>query len=152
MKNKIIPALAIAICMIITTSVSAAETQIKMLNKGAEGAMVFEPALVKIAPGDTVHFVTVDKGHNVEMIPEMAPEGVTPFTGKMSQDLTVKLDKPGVYGYRCLPHYGLGMVGLIVVGSPVNEDAAKAVNHPPKATERFTKLFAELDAQKAAGK
>lgn len=50
-------------------SASAAEVQVKMLNKGADGAFVFEPALVKIAPGDTVRFVPTDKGHNVESIP-----------------------------------------------------------------------------------
>ena len=43
----------------------AAEVEVKMLNKGTEGVMVFEPALVKINPGDTVKFVASDKGHNV---------------------------------------------------------------------------------------
>ena len=42
----------------------AAEVEVKMLNKGTEGAMVFEPALVKVEPGDTVKFVATDKGHN----------------------------------------------------------------------------------------
>ena len=35
---------------------AAKDIQVKMLNKGARGAMVFEPALVKVAPGDTVTF------------------------------------------------------------------------------------------------
>ena len=39
----------------------AAEFEVKMLNKGAEGAMVFEPSLLKIAPGDTVKFLATDK-------------------------------------------------------------------------------------------
>ncbi len=34
----------------------AADFEVKMLNKGAEGAMVFEPAGLKVAPGDTVTF------------------------------------------------------------------------------------------------
>ena len=34
-------------------------------EQGQDGAvMVFEPAFVKIAPGDTVKFVATDKGHN----------------------------------------------------------------------------------------
>ena len=45
----------------------AAEVEVKMLNKGAEGLMVFEPALVKIEPGDTVKFVATDKSHNAEI-------------------------------------------------------------------------------------
>ena len=46
----------------------AADFEVKMLNKGAEGAMVFEPAGLKIAPGDTVTFIPTDKGHNAEAI------------------------------------------------------------------------------------
>jgi len=35
---------------------TAAEHQVQMLNKGAEGPMAFEPSFLKIAPGDTVRF------------------------------------------------------------------------------------------------
>jgi hypothetical protein len=31
--------------------------------------------------------------------------------GKMNQNLTVKLTKPGIYGYKYLLHYGVRMVG-----------------------------------------
>ena len=55
----------------------AAEIEVKMLNKGAEGLMVFEPALVKVAPGDTVKFVATDKGHNAETIKGMLSAGVS---------------------------------------------------------------------------
>ena len=46
---------------------AAAEIEVKMLDKGTEGVMVFEPALVKIEPGDTVKFVATNKGHNAEI-------------------------------------------------------------------------------------
>jgi pseudoazurin len=128
----------------------AAEHEVKMRNMGAAGMMVFEPAISKIAPGDTVHFVATDKGHDVESIEGMLPEGATPMAGKLNQDLTVTFDKPGVYGYRCKPHYAMGMVGLIVVGTPSNEDAAKAVQHPGKAKQNFVKLFEKLDSTSAA--
>ena len=42
----------------------AADFEVHMLNKGADGAMVFEPLLIRIAPGDTVTFIPTDKGHN----------------------------------------------------------------------------------------
>jgi len=133
-------------------SANAAETEIKTLNRGADGMMVFEPAFVHIALGDTVHFLASDKGHNVESIPGMIPDGADAISGKISEDVTVKFDKPGVYGIRCKPHYGMGMVALVVVGTPTNEDAAKAVVNPGKAKDRFAKLFAELDAEKPTGK
>jgi pseudoazurin len=133
--------------------VQAANVEVKALNKGAEGAMmVFEPALVRIAPGDTVRFVATDKGHNVESIKGMAPDGAAPFTSKMNEDVTVTFDKPGVYGVQCKPHYGMGMVALVVVGEPVNEDAAKSITQPGKARQSFSALFGQLDATKTAAK
>ena len=122
-------------------SAGAAEHEVKMLNKGAEGAMVFEPSLLTIAPGDTVRFLATDKGHNVLSIEGMAPNGAAPFSGKMNQDITVTFDKPGVYGFECKPHYGMGMVGLVVVGDPVNLTEAKAVPQKGKAKKRFEQLL-----------
>jgi len=128
--------------MAVAGPAAAKDVQIKMLNKGAAGAMVFEPALVKVAPGDTVTFVAVDKGHNAEIISGMIPAGAAPFKGKMNQNLTVKLSKPGVYGFKCLPHYGLGMVGAVIVGNPgANAAQAKAVSHPGKAKQRFASIL-----------
>ena len=63
----------IAVLMSVAGAAMAAEIEVKMLNKGAEGLMVFEPALVKIEPGDTVKFVATDKGHNAESIKGMLP-------------------------------------------------------------------------------
>jgi pseudoazurin len=62
----------------------------------------------------------------------------------MSEDVLVTFDKPGVHGIRCKPHYGLGMVALVVVGVPINLDAAKAVKQPGKAKLAFDALFAQL--------
>ena len=121
---------------------AAKDVQVKMLNKGANGAMVFEPALVRIAPGDTVTFVATDKGHNAEIISSMMPAGAAPFKGKMNQTFTVKFSKPGVYGYKCLPHYGMGMVGAVMVGNPAaNAAQAKAASHPGKAKTVFAGIL-----------
>jgi pseudoazurin len=131
---------------------SAAEVEVKMLNKGATGVMVFEPALVNVQPGDTVKFIATDKSHNVESIAAMLPEGATPFVGKMNESLTVSFDKAGVYGYKCKPHYGMGMVGMVVVGDPGNVDQAKAAKHPGKAGKIFAALFDKLPASVAAAR
>jgi pseudoazurin len=128
----------------------AAEIQIKMLNKGTEGMMVFEPALVKVAPGDTVKFIPTDKTHNAETIPGMLPEGAQAIAGKIDEEVTVTFDKDGIYGIRCKPHYGMGMVAMIVVGNPVNEQQARAVVHPGKAKSTFANLFSKMPAVLAA--
>ena len=59
--------------LLLAPAAFAENFEVKMLNKGAEGAMVFEPAFVKAAVGDTVTFVSTDKGHNVEAIADMLP-------------------------------------------------------------------------------
>ena len=73
---------AFAAVMAMAGGANAAEVEVKMLNKGAEGMMVFEPALIKVAPGDTVKFVATDKGHNAETIKGMLPDGAALSSGR----------------------------------------------------------------------
>lgn len=137
-----------AVLISLAGAATAAEVEVKMLNKGSDGtAMVFEPALIKIQAGDTVKFVASDKGHSAESIKGMMPADATPFAGKMSQDVAVTFDRPGVYGVKCAPHYGMGMVALVVVGAPTNVEDAKRVTQPGKAKPAFASLF-----EKAAAK
>jgi len=148
--RKIMMLATAAVLMTMAGGAFAAEVEVKMLNKGTEGGMmVFEPALVKIAPGDTVKFVATDKGHNVESIKGMLPADATSISGKSGEDLSVTLDKPGVYGVKCLPHYGMGMVAMIVVGTPTNLDEAKAAPQIGKAKQVMAGLFDKLVAQTA---
>lgn len=144
---------AVAGALVLTAGAQAAEIEVKLLNKGSEGAvMVFEPAFVKIAPGDTVKFLSTDKGHNAESIKGMLPEGATPFVGKNNEDIAIKFEQEGIYGIKCLPHYGMGMVAMIVVGKPGNVDQAKAVPQVGKAKQVFTALFDKLEASKTASR
>jgi pseudoazurin len=148
--RKLVTLGIVAVLMSLAGAGSAAEIEVRMLDKGTDGVMVFEPAMVKIEPGDTVKFVATAKGHNAETIKGMLPADATPFVGKLNQDISVTFDKPGVYGVKCLPHYGMGMVALVVVGTPVNKDEAMAVTHPGKAKQVFATLFARIPARTAA--
>ncbi|MEH2614434.1 pseudoazurin [Bradyrhizobium sp. AZCC 1693] len=145
--------LAAGAALVLAGAARAAEVEIKLLNKGTDGAvMVFEPAFVKIAPGDTVKFLSTDKGHNAESIKGMLPEGAAPFVGKNNEDIAVKFEQEGVYGIKCLPHYGMGMVALIAVGKPGNVDQAKAIPQVGKAKQVFAKLFDQFEASKTASR
>lgn len=139
---------AAALTLFAAAPAFAETVEIKMLNKGEAGAMVFEPAYVHIQPGDTVNFVAVDKGHNAESIKEMTPEGGEMFKGGTSKDVTITYTVPGAYGIKCLPHFAMGMVALVVVGDqpPANLDAVKAFKLPKKAAERFAPLFDQAAA------
>lgn len=141
---------ALALCLALAAgSVSAAEHTIEMKNNGADGTMVFEPAVTKVAVGDTINFVATDMAHNVESVEGMTPEGSVTWKGELSQGVTVTLDKEGVYVYKCTPHTMLGMVGVIVAGEPTNMDAINASKGKLTATimankERLDKYLAEV--------
>jgi pseudoazurin len=126
---------------------AAKEHQVKMLNKGSDGSlMVFEPAFIRIAPGDTVKFLATQKGHNAESVAGMAPAGGTTFKGKINEEIVVRFNKPGVYGYKCLPHTGMGMVGVVQVGAAGNkaQAAAAAQKLPGMGKKRMNDLLARV--------
>lgn len=133
-----------ATCGLMTSAAEAAEHVVKMVNKSGNKFMQFEPAFTKAAPGDTIKFVPTDKSHNAESIPEMWPEGAEKFKGNINQEVTLKVEKEGVYGVKCMPHYAMGMVALIQVGKPANLDAAKAFKAPAAAGKNFEELFTQV--------
>ena len=95
---------------------------VKMLNSGDGGQMIFEPAVIKVSVGDTIHFKAIDAAHNSVSIDGMVPGGATSWAGQLSQDISVTLDTEGVYVYQCDPHLIMAMVGVIQVGEAVNID------------------------------
>ena len=108
---------------------------VKMLNQGASGVMVFEPAFLKINVGDTVTFQSTDAAHNSASIPGMIPSGASPWNGQLSRDISVTFEIPGVYGYQCTPHAMMAMVGVIQVGDDnSNIETAKNVAVQFKST------------------
>lgn len=131
----------------------AADFEVKMLNRGEAGMMVFEPAFLQVEKGDTVTFVPTDRSHNAESIGGMAPEGAEPFKGKMNAPVTVTFETEGVYGYKCLPHYAMGMVGVVVVGDPaVNLAEAAKASHPGKAKAVMAELLKQAEEERVAAK
>ena len=108
---------------------------VKMLNQGATGGMVFEPAFLKVNVGDTVTFESTDAAHNSASIPGMIPSGASPWNGQLSRDISVTFETPGVYGYQCTPHAMMAMVGVIQVGDDnSNIETAKNVAVQFKST------------------
>ncbi len=118
-----------------------------MLNQGPDGkTMVFEPAFLKVEPGDTVTFVPTSKSHNAESITGTLPEDAEAFDGRINQ-ISVTLDAEGLHAVKCLPHYPLGMVALIQVGgSTANLDAVSSKKSPGKAAERMALLIENVEA------
>ena len=146
MKRVLSAGMLLAGLALAAAPAQAREWQVKMLNKGSDGSlMVFEPAYLTVKPGDTVKFLATNKGHNAESIPGMAPAGGTTFKGKINEEIVVKFDKTGLYGYKCLPHLGMGMVGLIQVGNAANKAAISgaAAKLPGLGKKRMVELLSK---------
>lgn len=138
---------AVVLALGFAQTVAAAEVVVEMLNrdKATNTTNVYKPALVKVNKGDTVKWVATNPGHNVAFVSGGVPAGVAPFTSGFAKEVTYKFEKPGIYLYKCTPHLGLGMVGLVVVGGDKSNLATvKAVAVPPLAKKRLEPLFAEL--------
>ncbi|MBS9777688.1 MAG: pseudoazurin [Gammaproteobacteria bacterium] len=120
-------------------------------NKGQMShTNVFSPDLLEVKPGDTVTFVPKEPGHNSVSKKGMMPEGAESWSSPIDKEFTITLDKPGVYGYICMPHYLMGMVGVIIVreneNMPLpNLEDARNVRHPGKAKKAFAKIFEKFD-------
>jgi len=110
------------------------EHTVKMLNSGPGGTMVFDPPVIKVSVGDTIHFKSVDLSHNSASMAGMIPEGASSWAGMLSQDISVTLEKEGVYVYQCDPHVMMAMVGVIQAGEATNLESIKAAVATKKST------------------
>ncbi len=94
--------------------------------KGTDTDARFEPAAVKIKPGDVLRFAvreglhTITAYHPDNRRPLRIPETAEPFdSGLLSEGDTwmLQITVPGVYDYFCLPHEKMGHAGRIISGS-----------------------------------
>jgi pseudoazurin len=142
------PAMKFAAALVIGLSVSpalAAEHEVRMLNYGEDGGMVFDPAYLRAEVGDTVTFIPSNSGHNVRSY--VVPEGAEPWKSGVDEKYTVTLDKEGVYLYYCPPHLMMSMIGIVQAGRPANLEVVKekAVKLRSKLVMKGERLDAYLD-------
>lgn len=121
---------------------------VQALNNSPDGAMVFSPGYLKIAPGDSITFQPTSYGHNSQTPEEIIgndyqaiPSGAKPWAGAMNEEVTVTFTVPGVYLYLCNYHYVVGHVGVIQVGDDTSN--LKAVKEAGRALKN--KMFSHAD-------
>lgn len=131
-----------------------------MRNEG--GRFFFDPAALRVLPGDTVVWFNLGSNHsatayappNVKAggvgVPLRIPEGAAPWDsgilGIQDRGLTFSytFTVAGTYDYYCFPHEFLGMVGRIVVDAPggpgetddfgnISDESIKQLNALPSA-------------------
>ena len=135
----------VALIATLSTSVYAADISVDMLNKRDDGAkMVYSEDISRIEVGDSITWLPTSKGHNVEFI--AGPDGWdAPKKSKLSKEVTITFDTPGVYLYQCTPHKSMGMIAIVVVGKPEEvKDRFKDVKVRGKSKKKLKELLAEL--------
>jgi len=95
-------------------------------------------------------------GHNVETIDALVPEGSPKVNSVLGENVSATFDTPGLYVYKCTPHWDSRMGGIIMVG-PVEDAMALAEQYLEKVnTEKgellpakglLKKFIKELESQ-----
>ena len=147
---EIIRKLLALMIFVISVPAFSADHTVEMLSSSNGQMMVFKPAVLQINPGDTVTWKATNPGHNTASINEMSPDSSLQWDGKINEELKITFTKEGVYGYKCTPHYILGMVGIVSVGdnttnlSAASAYAADAEKKFATNKDRFSKYINEL--------
>jgi len=96
--------------------VSAAQAEtIEVKGQGVK----FVPDLIRVNVGDTIAFRSMST-HFVEIVKGMWPEGAPEMKSDMSKDYDYQVIKEGLYVFKCPPHWGARMGGVMVVGKPAD--------------------------------
>lgn len=85
----------------------------------------YDPLVVKIQPGDTVAWENMPT-HDTNSLEGLIPEGAEAWHSPLGENYQRTFTVEGIYVYKCTPHIGAGMGGVIIVGNPVNLEAIKA--------------------------
>jgi pseudoazurin len=146
MKKWLIYATLIA-SVAFARSANASETTVHIMNRDPKTniSFLYSPGVVRVAPGDTVNWVSTNTMHNVTFVSGGVPSGVPQFTSGFQTLISYKFSKPGIYFYKCGPHFALGMVGVVVVGNDRSNLAALSnLDLPMAAKQRLNSFVGEL--------
>jgi pseudoazurin len=137
----------VTVMIALSTTAFAEDISVDMLNKRDDGAkMVYSEDISRIEVGDSITWLPTSKGHNVEFI--AGPDGWdAPKKSKLSKEVAITFDTPGVYLYQCTPHKSMGMIAIVVVGTPTYseaEDTLKDVKVKGKSKKKLKELLEKL--------
>lgn len=111
-------------------ALAAGVVEIRMRGNDDGSKVWFDPASVRVEPGQTIRWINTDPGNahtSTAYHPANGghalciPQGAEPWNSDYllpDQSFELRLTVAGVYDYFCIPHEEAGMVGRIVVGRP----------------------------------
>ena len=131
--------------LFLMSSAFADTFEVQMLNKLEKDRNVFNPSIIYINSGDTVKWISVDKGHNIAFTKKGVPEGVELYKSKINTDAEYTFNTSGIYAYNCTPHYGLGMIAFVIVDNDLsNFDQVTKIKYPGKSKKLAKELLEQI--------
>ena len=131
--------------LFLMSSAFADTFEVQMLNKLEKDRNVFNPSIIYINSGDTVKWISVDKGHNIAFTKKGVPEGVELYKSKINTDAEYTFNTSGIYAYNCTPHYGLGMIAFVIVDNDLsNFDQVAKIKYPGKSKKLAKELLEQI--------
>ncbi|MFB6106756.1 MAG: plastocyanin/azurin family copper-binding protein [Halobacteriaceae archaeon] len=151
----------------------ASEAEVRQISDGpaeeatvemtmlSEEDPVFAPEVAWVKPGGSVTWKNVDEEEHTATAyaaanddPQRIPDGASAWdSGRLETDATYTqtFDTEGVYDYYCVPHEGLGMVGVVIVGNPdlSGQPAMASLQEdiPKKARDQLSDLHERVRSQ-----
>ena len=133
-------------CFLLVPVLQAKEQTVQMLNENNGQIMVFSKELVFIEVGESLLWRATDKTHSVMFLADGIPHGVETFRSPFNVDGRFLFKTPGVYVYKCLAHYGMGMIGVVVVGRDThNLDKVKKLKLLPAPHRKLVKIIDQIE-------
>lgn len=143
MKN--ITVYIIGLVLLLASSAFAETFEVQMLNKLEKERNIYNPRVIYVNSGDTVKWISVDKGHNVAFTKKGVPTGVDLYKSKINEDAEFTFTVPGIYAYNCTPHYGLGMIAFVIVDKDLsNFDQISKIKYPGKSKKIAKELLEQI--------
>lgn len=105
----------------------------------------FEPLVTVIAAGDTVAWENMSS-HDTQAFADLIPQGTEVWHSSMGENYQRTFTQEGIYIYKCTPHIGAGMGGVVIVGNPVNLDSIKAATVKGAAKRLVKKAIKAAEA------
>lgn len=107
-------------------------------------ATSFDPDVLFIEPGDEVSFTNM-AGHDSRSMEGLIPDGADHWATAMGENATITLTEPGVYIYKCTPHYAMGQVAAIVVGGDTHNLEQVKENATGMASRAVSRVEAAVE-------
>ena len=134
-----------AFTLFLISSAFAETYEVQMLNKLEKERNIFNPSILYVKSGDTVKWISVNKGHNIAFTKKGVPEGVELYKSKINTDAEYTFNTSGIYAYNCTPHYGLGMIAFVVVDDDLsNFDQVAKIKYPGKSKKLAKTLLEQI--------